>query len=158
MLTRLLHLIRHNVIALIALFVALGGTSYAALNLPAGSVGTRQLKNRSVTRSQARTRRASAASVRAWAALLGSARGGSSVHSDIRVTNISPGESSSPGVIRGFPGNCMASVTPIRETSWAASVAATSWIRDYAFQSRLGFARIDGLATERRLRCRAQMC
>ena len=49
MLTRLLHLIRHNVIALIALFVALGGTSYAALNLPAGSVGTRQLKNRSVT-------------------------------------------------------------------------------------------------------------
>ncbi len=54
MLTRLLHLIRHNVIALLALFVALGGTSYAALNLPAGSVGTRQLKNRSVTRSQAR--------------------------------------------------------------------------------------------------------
>ena len=53
MLTRLLHLIRHNVIALIALFVALGGTSYAALNLPAGSVGTRQLKNRSVTASQA---------------------------------------------------------------------------------------------------------
>ena len=35
MLTRLLHLIRNNVIALIALFVALGGTSYAALNLPA---------------------------------------------------------------------------------------------------------------------------
>ena len=52
MLTRLLHLIRHNVIALIALFVALGGTSYAALNLPAGSVGTPQLKNRSVTASK----------------------------------------------------------------------------------------------------------
>ena len=37
--------IRHNAIALLALFVALGGTSYAALSLPAGSVGTKQLRN-----------------------------------------------------------------------------------------------------------------
>jgi hypothetical protein len=37
------------VIALIALFVALGGTSYAALSLPPNSVGTRQLKNGAVT-------------------------------------------------------------------------------------------------------------
>ena len=35
--------IRHNAIALLALFVALGGTSYAALSLPAGSVGSKQL-------------------------------------------------------------------------------------------------------------------
>ena len=41
--------IRHNAIALLALFVALGGTSYAALNLPAGSVGTRELHNGAVT-------------------------------------------------------------------------------------------------------------
>jgi hypothetical protein len=41
--------IRHNAIALAALFVALGGTSYAALSLPAGSVGTRQLRNGAVT-------------------------------------------------------------------------------------------------------------
>jgi hypothetical protein len=41
--------IRHNAIALFALFVALGGTSYAALSLPAGSVGTTQLRNHSVT-------------------------------------------------------------------------------------------------------------
>jgi hypothetical protein len=41
--------IRHNAIALLALFVALGGTSYAALSLPAGSVGTSQLRNRAVT-------------------------------------------------------------------------------------------------------------
>jgi hypothetical protein len=38
------------VIALIALFVALGGTSYAAINaLPKNSVGTKQLKNGAVT-------------------------------------------------------------------------------------------------------------
>lgn len=39
-------------IAYLALFVALGGTSYAAMRLPAGSVGTRQLKNNSVTPSK----------------------------------------------------------------------------------------------------------
>ena len=41
--------IRHNAIALTALFVALGGTSYAAFSLPAGSVGTTQLRNGAVT-------------------------------------------------------------------------------------------------------------
>jgi len=37
------------VISLIALFVALGGTTYAASNLPRNSVGTAQLKNKAVT-------------------------------------------------------------------------------------------------------------
>jgi hypothetical protein len=41
--------IRRNAIALIALFLALGGTSYAAFSLPAGSVGTRALHNEAVT-------------------------------------------------------------------------------------------------------------
>ena len=36
------------IVALIALFVALGGTSYAAVILPADSVGTKQIKNGSV--------------------------------------------------------------------------------------------------------------
>jgi len=37
------------VISLIALFVALGGTTYAATSLPKNSVGTKQLKNNAVT-------------------------------------------------------------------------------------------------------------
>jgi hypothetical protein len=36
-------------VALLGLFVALGGSSYAALQLPRGSVGTKQLKNNAVT-------------------------------------------------------------------------------------------------------------
>jgi len=40
---------RANAIAWLALMVALGGTSYAAVNLPAGSVGAKQLKNHSIT-------------------------------------------------------------------------------------------------------------
>jgi hypothetical protein len=41
--------LRSNVVAYLALFVALGGTGYAAVNLPAGSVGTRQLHDGAVT-------------------------------------------------------------------------------------------------------------
>jgi hypothetical protein len=36
-------------VSIIALFVALGGTTYAAVSLPANSVGTKQLKNSAVT-------------------------------------------------------------------------------------------------------------
>jgi hypothetical protein len=41
------YLRRHHV-ALLALFVALGGTSYAAVKLPANSVGAKQIKNNAV--------------------------------------------------------------------------------------------------------------
>jgi hypothetical protein len=47
--TKLLHHIRHNLVAYLALFVALGGTSYAAFSLPRNSVGQRQLRNGAVT-------------------------------------------------------------------------------------------------------------
>lgn len=39
-----------HLIALIALFVALGGTTYAAVSLPKNSVGAKQLKKNAVTR------------------------------------------------------------------------------------------------------------
>ena len=41
-----------TVISLIALVVAMGGTSYAAISLPANSVGTTQLKKKAVTRKK----------------------------------------------------------------------------------------------------------
>src|SRR3954447_23380786 len=40
--------IRRNHLALVALFIALGGTSYAAAKLPRNSVGTKQVINRSL--------------------------------------------------------------------------------------------------------------
>ena len=42
------HLTFANVVACLALFIALGGASYAAVNLPKNSVGTKQLKNNAV--------------------------------------------------------------------------------------------------------------
>jgi len=43
--TRLLGHVRSNAVAYVALFIALGGTGYAAANLPAGSVGAAQIRN-----------------------------------------------------------------------------------------------------------------
>jgi hypothetical protein len=40
------------IVALLALIIAMGGTGYAAIKLPANSVGTKQLKKKSVTKSK----------------------------------------------------------------------------------------------------------
>lgn len=47
--TRVVHHMKSNVVAYLALFIALGGTSYAAIRLPAGSVDSRALRNHSVS-------------------------------------------------------------------------------------------------------------
>src|SRR5256885_8007538 len=52
MLKRLAHHLARNAIAWLALFVALGGASYAAIKLPANSVGSRQIKRNAVTSSK----------------------------------------------------------------------------------------------------------
>jgi hypothetical protein len=49
------YLRRHH-IGLLALFIALGGTSYAAVSLSANSVGARELKNRAVGSSELKDR------------------------------------------------------------------------------------------------------
>lgn len=51
---RRLRLSYANVTATLALFIALGGTSYASFALPRNSVGTRELKRASVTGSEVR--------------------------------------------------------------------------------------------------------
>jgi hypothetical protein len=45
-----------NVVASIALFVALGGGAYAAITLPAGSVGTKQIRKNAVGSAQVKNR------------------------------------------------------------------------------------------------------
>ncbi len=64
--TRLLHHVRHNAVAYLALFVALGGSSYAALSLPKNSVGARQIRKHSITPSKFNPK-FTAGTVRGWA-------------------------------------------------------------------------------------------
>ncbi len=52
--TRLLGYVRRHHVGLLALMVALGGTSYAAVSLPAKSVGKQQLKRGAVTAKKLR--------------------------------------------------------------------------------------------------------
>jgi hypothetical protein len=49
---RLLSHLKHNLVAYVALFVAIGGSSYAAVQLTPGSVRTRALAARAVTHSK----------------------------------------------------------------------------------------------------------
>ena len=109
---KLLTFIRQNAIALLALFVALGGTSYAALNLPANSVGARQIRNHTITPVKLDPK-SIAGSIRAWAIVYGDTasvtRGPSS--SPIRVQRIGTGESVT-WVHRRFASDCIPVVTP----------------------------------------------
>src|SRR5437762_110001 len=59
--------LRSNAVAYLALFVALGGTSYA-FAVPRNSVGTRQIRNHAITPVKLDPRRIGA-SVRAWAVI-----------------------------------------------------------------------------------------
>ena len=47
--TAILRFLRSNAVGFLALFIALGGVGWAATRLPAGSVGTKQLRNGAVT-------------------------------------------------------------------------------------------------------------
>src|SRR6478609_4651775 len=56
MLARLASYVRHHHLALIALFIALGGTGYAAIKLPKNSVGGAQIKAGAVGSSEVKDR------------------------------------------------------------------------------------------------------
>jgi hypothetical protein len=58
--------LRGNAIAYAALFIALGGTGYAAMSLPKGSVGAKQIKNHSIAPVKFNQKSING-SVRAWA-------------------------------------------------------------------------------------------
>ena len=63
---RLIAHLRSNLVGWIALFVALGGTGYAAISIPRNSVGAAQIRNRSITPAKFNPK-AIGGSVRAWA-------------------------------------------------------------------------------------------
>ncbi len=70
---RLLSHLRANAVAYLALFVAMGGTGYAATNLPPHSVGDRQLRNNSIDPDKLNPRYIRG-SVRIWASVSASGK------------------------------------------------------------------------------------
>ena len=65
------HLSFANVISLMALFVALGGTTYAAVTLPKNSVGARQIKKNAVRAAEVRKNAVGASEIRSNAVVGG---------------------------------------------------------------------------------------
>jgi hypothetical protein len=146
--THVLAYLRHHALAALALvcsLLSLAGASYAAFSLPAGSVGTRELKNRAVTAAKLNPTSV-AASIRAWANLRwNGAWLVQASTSDIRVTTVAGGEVVNWRHTR-FPRDCMASVTPIRNFIVAAGTVSVFGFVTTSFDGPVGHLEIDGLA------------
>jgi hypothetical protein len=107
-----------NVIASLALFVALGGASYAAVALPANSVGTKQLKTNAVTGSKLKRNAVSSAKVKDGSLQRGDFASGTLLHGPQGPTGRQgvQGPKGDPGVPglagpkgeRGDPGSALA--------------------------------------------------
>ena len=128
--------IRHNAIALLALFVALGGTSYAALSLPAGSVGTSQLRNGAVTSRKLAKGAVTAASLDPKS-IAGHIADWAQIRADGQVTASSPSASvTSSDPTRGLyqvywhrsiPQRCIAIANPVNVAPVTASATADTF-------------------------------
>ena len=114
--TRTLDYLRRNALAALALacsLLALAGASYAALSLPANSVGARQVRNHSLG-SIKLDQRSIAASIRAWVILQWGAKGRLvATASSSHVTVASGGTAATvTWPHKHFDRNCFPSVTP----------------------------------------------
>jgi hypothetical protein len=101
---------RSNVVGYLALFVALGGTGYAAIAIPQGSVGARQLRNHSITPAKFNPADI-AGSVRGWAIVRSNgavvAAGGKPT---VTVGSVTPGAFTLDWGVR-FPARCSTQAT-----------------------------------------------
>jgi len=104
--------IRNNIVAYVALFVAMGGTSYAAFSIPRNSVGAPQIRNHSITHVKL-NQKSIAGTVEAWVKLQwrGSRIVATGSSSRVSVAN----DASAENVFwphRHFARACIASATP----------------------------------------------
>jgi hypothetical protein len=134
-----------NAVAYVALFIALSGTSYAALSLPAGSVGKRQLQNRSIDPVKLDPS-SIGATIRAWADVSwdGAWRIRASSR-DIRITRIALGEVVTWQHTR-FARNCFASVTPERNVPVSGGASSAEGYVTTSFDGPRGHLEIDGMS------------
>ncbi|MGH3266819.1 MAG: hypothetical protein ACRDNS_33115 [Trebonia sp.] len=140
---RLLAYARRNAIAFAALFVALGGTGYAAVSLPAGSVGNRQLRNHSITPVKL-DRSAIGGYVRYWARVSASGRLIASRPRAHVVVWYKPPSPYTGGQLRWrdpVPANCfsMATVQTFPTAAYASAVTVTGTKR-FGTQVRVGLS------------------
>lgn len=123
--TRLVNLARHNAIALAALFIALGGTSYAAISLPANSVGARQIQPHSISPIKFQ-RNSIAGYVRDWARV---DQAGHVTASRPRAHTVDWGETGQ------LPGGIVSWGQPIPKSCFALATASLASSAPHAYAS-----------------------
>jgi hypothetical protein len=111
-----------TVVAYLALFVALGGVSYAAIKLPANSVGSKQIKKSAVTSSKINKRAVTTSKIKSGAVTSGLVKDGSLQAADFAQLPAGPqgpqgeaGTAGPPGPTFGDAGldtGCCATPTP----------------------------------------------
>ena len=127
-----------TVIAYLALFVALGGVSYAAITLPANSVGTKQIKKRAVTKAKLKKGAVTTAKIKSGAVTGALVKDGSLEPADFGQLPTGPqgpqglqgltGLTGSPGPTfadAGLTTGCCASATPTGATMPSGSKTVT---------------------------------
>jgi hypothetical protein len=87
---RLIAHLRGNLVGWIALFIALGGTGYAAISIPRNSVGAAQIRNRSITPVKLNPSTIGG-SVRAWAIIRANATVIASSRKPVVFASVVPG-------------------------------------------------------------------
>jgi hypothetical protein len=87
-------------VALVALVIALGGTSYAAITLPKNSVGTKQIRKHAVTASKIKARAVTKSKIRANAVRSSKVKDGSLLAKDFKAGQLPAG----PKGDKGDPG------------------------------------------------------
>jgi hypothetical protein len=130
-----------NVVATLALFLALGGASYAAFRLPKRSVGTRQLRNGAVTSAKVRNRSLRARDFKAGQLPSGERgpAGSARAYAEVNAGGVSLAPSFKPGAVKGFtavsnPSTGLYCLTPEAgiDAHTSAAVVSPLWESGYA--------------------------
>jgi hypothetical protein len=123
-----------NVVSTLALFVALGGASYAAIKLPKDSVGNRHLKNQAVATGNIKDGAITRDKIRNGAIGSGKIRDGSLQEDDFAEDEVPEGEPGRDGLDGrdGFDGLDGPPGPPANPEYWASANADGSGVRGTA--------------------------
>jgi hypothetical protein len=134
-----------NVIASLALFVALGGASYAAVALPANSVGTKQLNTNAVTASKLKPNAVSSAKVKDGSLQRGDFASGTLLQGPqgpqgpqgVQGAKGDPGQNGAPGQ-QGAPGTARAFAFVETDCAGATGACDVSKAKNVVGARRIG--------------------